>query len=218
MAKQNSLGNASSNLTIDPGTSGDSYIQYNINSANKFRIGVDDDASDAFKISASGGLGTTDTFMMTTDGERTMPLQPAFTAYLSSTRANVTGDSTAYDVVWGSEVFDQSGDFDGTEFTAPITGRYYFVVSLLLTDITSSHDNSALLINTSNRNYQTTINLANTAASSSNSQFQASALCDMDAADTAYIRLAVYNGTKVIDISVNSATDPRSWFSGHLVC
>ena len=63
MAKINSINNKSSELTIDPGSSGDSFIQLDINSTSKFIIGVDDDDSDKFKISAGGALGTGDSLV-----------------------------------------------------------------------------------------------------------------------------------------------------------
>ena len=42
MATKNSLNNKSQELTIDPGASGDSFLQFNINTTGEFRIGVDD--------------------------------------------------------------------------------------------------------------------------------------------------------------------------------
>ncbi|MDC7243658.1 MAG: hypothetical protein PQJ44_06955 [Sphaerochaetaceae bacterium] len=94
--------------TIDPGASGDSFVQFDINTTGEFRVGVDDDG-DAFKISQGSALGTNDTFIMSAAGERTMALQPAFLAYLGTTDSNVTGDATVFTLGSGNaltEVFD----------------------------------------------------------------------------------------------------------------
>ena len=61
-------------------------------------------------------------------GRVTMPNQPAFKAYLSSTHSNVTGNapvhSTGY--LWTS-VFNIGSHFNGSgTFTAPVAGRYLF--------------------------------------------------------------------------------------------
>ena len=42
MAKINAINNQSAELTIDPGASGDSFIQFDINTTGEFRVGVDD--------------------------------------------------------------------------------------------------------------------------------------------------------------------------------
>ena len=71
-------------VIVDPGASGDSFIQFNINTTAEFRIGVDDDDGDSFKISQGSALGTNDTFVVTSSGEITIPLQPSFQAYLGT--------------------------------------------------------------------------------------------------------------------------------------
>lgn len=47
MATKNSIGNKSQDLTLDPGASGDSFVQFDINGTGKFRVGVDDNAADS---------------------------------------------------------------------------------------------------------------------------------------------------------------------------
>jgi len=206
------------NFTVDPGASGDSYVQFAINTTDEFRIGVDDDAGDAFKISQGGALGSNDTFIMTAAGERTMPLQPAFLAIRTSDATNVTGDGTTYTVVYNSEVFDQGGDFDGTStFTAPITGRYRLEGSALLGDLTSSHNGGFVRINTSNRVYLWQSDPgASRDATTNEYPFTAFCLADMDSADTATFGLQVVGSTLTVDVTSNGSTDPRTWFSGNL--
>jgi len=219
MAKKNSISNASQDITIDPGASGDSFLQFSINGTGEFRIGVDDNDSDKFKISQGSALGTNDTFIMTSSGERTMPLQPAFLAYLASSDSSVTGDGTTFTMGSGNaltEIFDQGGDFNtnGT-FTAPITGRYELIGAMRVNGLTSSHTKIEINIVTSNGTYG---GLEANPASIDYSGiilFTWSALVDMDSADTATLQVTVSNGTKVAGLQ---AFGRACHFGGYLVC
>jgi len=220
MATQNAINKKSQDLTIDPGASGDSYVQFDINTTGEFRIGVDDDASDAFKISQGSALGGTDTFIMSAAGERTMPLNSCFSAQQNSVVSNVTGDGTTYTLTFTTEIFDQNADFDGTStFTAPVTGRYLLIFLCELSDVAAAHTSGYLRIVTSNRTYSNCIgdygNMYSTAAPTADTlavNFQV--IADMDAADTATCTVTVSNGTKVIDID-GSTTNV---FMGCLLC
>lgn len=220
MAKNNSVNNASGSLTVDPGASGDSFVQFDINGTGEFRIGVDDDASDAFKISQGSALGTSDTFVMTAAGERTMPLQPAFHSYLGTTDNNATGDGTQFVLGSGNtltEVFDQGGDFTTAGiFTAPITGRYLFTMCVMTDNTTSSHTTwqpqCATSNNTFNFAYQS--GFANVAAGDFLSG-NGSVICEMEAADTADFRIVVSGGTKVVEVNAGAGL---TYVSGALYC
>jgi hypothetical protein len=67
-------------------------------------------------------------------GAVTKPLQPAFSAYRSSTASNVTGNGTLYHVIFNSEFYDIGGNYNtGTgNFTAPVDGIYLFRASVEL--------------------------------------------------------------------------------------
>lgn len=219
MAKINAINNKTQDLTIDPGASGDSYVQFDINGTGEFRIGVDDDAADAFKISQGSALGSNDTFVMTAAGERTLPLQPAFLAYLGTTDSNVTGDGTVFTLGSGNaltEVFDQNGDFNtnGT-FTAPVTGRYLLNAMVLLDDLAAGHELAGLLFLSSNRDYYSGYQDAGAMQANGDLSYQYSVLADMDVSDTVTFRVDVAGGAKVVDI-VSSNAD--TCFSGVLIC
>ena len=217
MGKINAINNKSGSLTIDPGASGDSFVQFDINTTGEFRIGVDDDAGDSFKISQGSALGSNDTFIMTAAGERTMPLQSAFLAYANANLTNVTGDGTNYTVVFNTEVFDQNSDFDGTStFTAPVTGRYHFIYNGEWDDIAAAHTNSYTQIVTSNRTYQANNFDPGNFASGGNLGYHQEVLADMDASDTAVFKTAVVGSTKVVDL-VGAAT-MNTMASGYLAC
>jgi len=220
VAKKNAINNKTQDLTVDPGASGDSFVQFDINGTGEFRIGVDDDDGDSFKVSQGSALGSNDAMVISADGEITRPLQPAF-LIADAGVTNVTGDSTNYTVNWstGTEHFDQNNDFDGTStFTAPVTGKYMFTSSLFLKDFTSSHTSLYITLSTSNRDYVVGyINgyLGSTGTGGNQYTPGFSFIVDMDASDTAVLKIAVDNGTKIIDFNGFNRND---FFSGFLAC
>ena len=218
MAKINAINNKSGDLTIDPGASGDSFVQFDINGTGEFRIGVDD-TDDSFRISTGSALGTTDTFIVASAGERTMPLQPAVLADISSDASNVTGDGTTYTVAFDQERFDQNNDFNtGTyTFTAPVTGRYFISASCESKELTSSHTTGLLECITSNRTYLFEYcNMWVNSFTGLTSPY-GSCLADMDASDTATIEITISGGTKVVDL-YGTDTFVRCGLSIYLVC
>jgi len=224
MATKNSINNKSGDLTIDPGASGDSFVQLAINAVNKYRIGVDDDDSDKFKIAIGNALGTSDAFIVTANGEITKPLQSAFSAQLSATKSNVTGDGTVYTILFQNEIFDQNSDYDGTStFTAPVTGRYHFHAAELYSGLTTSHTGTSYIeIETSNRTYRTAVgdygDLSSATGTRQINLASVTVLADMDASDTAVVKTAVSGSSKVVDLALGGATDPRGGFHGVLIC
>ena len=205
-------------VNVDPGATGDSEVHFDINSVNEFTVGVDDDDGDAFKISQGGALGTNDTFVMTADGERTLPLQPAFAAYLGTADTNVTGDGTDY--MFGSgnaltEVFDRGGDFVTTgTFTAPVDGIYELSFALRLTNVTSGHLSGNHRITTSNLTWRTlTFNPFNCFGNGGGVGFTNHCLADMDQGDTATFNIQVSGSTQTVGVT---ATAGFSWCSGAL--
>jgi len=218
MAKINAINNKCEELTIDPGASGDSFLQFDINTTGEWRIGCDD-TDDSFRISQGSALGTNDTFIMTDAGERTMPLQPAFLGYHTLADSNVTGDGSVYTLGSGnalSEIFDQGGDFvtSGT-FTAPVDGRYYFSMSMQISGLASGHNGEMRLV-TSNGTYKLYKN--NTVSMGSTVEYTSCAFVDMDASDTATATLDIAGGAKTVDVAAGTlGAGAPTWFSGYLV-
>jgi len=217
MAKMNAINNKSGSLTLDPGASGDSFIQFDINTTGEFRIGVDDDDLDKFKISQGSALGSNDTMVITAAGEITYPLTSAFCASVTAWGGtNVTGDGTDYTIAFTTEYFDQNSDFDGTStFTAPVTGKYYITASVLVDEV-SACTSSQFKIVTSNRTYKAYVLNVSQYAHAANYQatYSLSALADFDASDTATIHVDLAGGGKVVDIGYGG----RGMFSANLVC
>ena len=218
MAKVNAIGNATGSLTIDPGTSGDSSLLFQIGGVTKFQVRVEDD-DDSFRISD----GTTDYFTVTDAGERTMPLQPAFLGVMASNEDNVTGAGTLHTVgttTAFTQIFDQNGDFNtnGT-FTAPVAGRYCLIWGLTMEDITAAMTAHKVNIRTSNRLYYPfdadggNVMDANNRVGASGAIF-----ADMDAADTAKLEITISNGAgDTADVyGTATGTSNVTYFSGYL--
>ena len=139
MATNNSANTSSGKLSLE--TTGDLQLEYI--GGTSWSHGLDDDDSDAFKLCTGIVLGANTTFSMSTAGERTLPLQPMFLAYLGTTDSNVTGDATLFRLGSGNaltESFDLGGNFaTNGYFTAPTAGRYFFGAAILLDGVLSTH-------------------------------------------------------------------------------
>lgn len=151
-------------------------------------------------------LVTSTTALIDSSNRMTNTSQPTFLAYNDTARANVTGDGTLYNLVFEVEVFDQGNNYDATStFTAPVTGRYYLSARTNFSGILNTHTVMQYDIITSNRGYMVQQSPYLSSDASGNYTAYISVLADMDAGDTAYVDLAVYNGTKVIDITTGTA-------------
>lgn len=220
MATNNSIDNtsnplASSAITIDPGASGDSYVQFDINSTGEFRVGVDDDDGDDFKISQGSALGTNDYFIVdASSGARLLPLQPAFSAFPNAAKTNVTGDGTTYTVVFDSENFDQGSDFDGTStFTAPVAGQYAFYVSISFSDLSTSFTSLQVELNVNaGTTYELQYSDPQCGYALSTVYIATGAIhLELAASDTVVVDVTVSGSTKIIDVTTDSI------FGGYLV-
>lgn len=225
---ENTSNTAASDATFSAivgGTSaGDPYSHWVIPATRFYAAGIDNSDADTWKLNTdvspvSPSTGST-LLAITSAGEITAPLQPAFLAYLPSSDLNVTGDSTNY--VLGSitaltEVFDQNGDFNtnGT-FTAPVTGRYMFVGAVAIsggTTITSLRSQFITSNRTSNIFPSGPLGAAVTAGAYPNT----SLIVDMDAGDTCQLNIrGIDSGGKILDVNGSASLD--SWFSGYLIC
>ena len=152
--------------------------------------------------------------IISSEGEVTMPLQPAFSVSPTATQDNVTGDGTSYTMLWaGTEIFDRNNDFATSIFTAPVTGLYQFNVMITFSGLTGTHTGESIQIVTSNRTYEQRFNPEGV-ASGGNVGISMSILADMDAADTCVVKLKISGSTKVIDINT---THQFTNFQGFLV-
>ena len=194
MQLQNASGNAVIGLLSG---SGDMYLGGGTNSPSDMFLQTG--GNTALSIDANGAV--------------TKPLQPAFLAQPASQQNNIaTGGVT---VVWGTEIFDQGGDFASNTFTAPVTGKYQLSVVLRLDNIDAASDYYRIDIQTSNRQYYFLFEAdLGTSAGQDITRYPAamSILADMDANDTAIVSILQNNGTAQTDIITDS------YFSGFLAC
>jgi len=208
------IGGTTPSLTIGDAGAEDTKIVFDGN-AQDFHIGLDDTADDLV-IGLGSTLGTTTHMSFDEAGHITKPLQSAFLAFPYSAQSNVASGST---LEIDGEVFDQNADYDTTTytFTAPVTGKYHFSANITFVDFNYQHGYFKFHLMTSN--YEMVIDFWDVdkiwnAAGNNGQKFGGAILCDMDAADTAYLK---------IELSGTASTDMTSGqyygqFSGHLVC
>lgn len=154
--------------------------------------------------------GTTKLWNLTSAGERTQPLQPSFLVTNSGV-TDVTGDGTVYNVGWNAEVYDQGADFTASTFTAPVDGRYLFTLVLTIRGALVTHTNRYADVLTSNRAYGTQFTRL---IAEDYDVLLVHVIADMDANDTARVRLEVDASTKVIDLAADATLN---YFSGSLI-
>jgi hypothetical protein len=144
------------------------------------------------------------------NGHITKPLQPAFQAIPASDQTNFAVNA-AVTVVFGTEVFDVNADFASNTFTAPVTGKYQLNVKVRLENIDSANNSYHLSLDTSNRSYGYDFD-PDFGQDNAIYTMSISTLADMDAGDTAIVRIVQASGTAQTDIAT------ESYFSGFLAC
>lgn len=166
-------------------------------------------------------LVTSSTDLIDSSNRITNASQPSFIVSLANNILNVTGDGTAYTIIFDVEAVDRGNNFDITTgiFTAPVTGNYFFQFSCRVgggTNITAG----VLKIVTSNRTYtgyftrpvDVTTAVANGVVS---------VIANMSASHTAsFVVQTTDTGGKIDDVISSSAFSGqyRTWASGSLMC
>jgi hypothetical protein len=162
-----------------------------------------------FLTRPSGGIAT-ERLRIDSSGRVTMPYQPAFLVTPSSQQSDLSGSTT---VAFGTEIFDQGSNFASNTFTAPVTGKYQFNLSLYIVNFDVSATYVSFYIEASNRNVEI-VNSGSVfgATDPTYSSIAMGCLLDMDANDTCYIQCIQSGGAAQMDIAIYSR------FSGFLVC
>jgi len=187
-------------LTIGDATAEDTKIVFDGN-AQDFHIGLDDSA-DSLTIGLGSTLGTTSHMVFDANGHITKPLQPAFSAASDTTQSNIaTGSEVG--AVWEQEIFDQNSDFSTSSdaFTAPVSGRYLLGARVRMDSLDKDASYFYIKITTSNREYYNITTFSSLAADQVYFHFNITQLADMDANDTAIVRVYQPDGTQQADLT-----------------
>ena len=178
---------------------------------NRFAIGYNFSSSDG---NIGGYSGLTKGIEIETNGAVTMPNQPAFLVRPTSFITNIAVGSEVT-IAMGTEIFDQNSDYDNTTFTftAPVTGKYRFDYAIRLQNVDTASSYYLSRLSTSNRSYDIIVDTDEYNSDLEYLAFSNSVLADMDAGDTAKLRIYQNQGTSQTDINENNTR-----FSGNLVC
>ncbi len=101
------------------------------------------------------------TIPITETGLITKPAQPLFIYSLSTGVAAVTGEGTAYTMVFDTSVANVGGYFNGTTFTAPVTGKYRVSCVISLNGITVAMNAGYIYVTVVGTSAKTWIKLLN---------------------------------------------------------
>jgi hypothetical protein len=192
MQLQNASGNAVIGLVSG---SGDMYLGGGTNSPSDMFLQTG--GNTALSIDANGIITT--------------PLQPAFSAFPAGTQSNFA-INTSVTVAFGTEIFDQNADYDDQDtFTAPVTGKYQLTAYVDFQNLDTAATLYQLTILTSNKSQSLTLD-PNFSSDINQYPVLLTILSDMDASDTAQVRVFQSGGTAQTDISI------ASYFTGFLAC
>ena len=220
----NTSGTSDADLLVSTGgtASGDPSVTFSITGTQSYSMGIDNSAADELVITDSTGPSAGNKLWdMTSDGERTMPLQPAFFANITALIPNVTGNGTQFLIPFNNTRFDQGGDFNtGTGiFTAPKTGRYQFFWRVRVEELVEGSSTTTFsVVETSNIDYEGMFARPGSAMSAGKFNVGGGVLCDMDAADTANVIVTSDGLGLVVDIESITTGVLLTHFSGSLVC
>jgi len=175
-----------------------------------------------YKTEPSGGVTGIATSMtsgtginLAVNGEITMPLQPAFSTYLSAQQDNISNSPASYTtILFDTERFDQNSDFNTTNytFTAPVTGKYYLRTELWCANVDSAAQYVQTALVTSNYTYARAWAVDVFSQDAGEWVLSQGFICDMDSSDTCTVGILQSSGTAQMDI------DATSVFGGWLVC
>lgn len=148
-------------------------------------------------------------------GNQTNTTRVVFSAVLSATDSNVTGDGTTYTLGSGNVLtVTQQGSSMATNgtFTAPVTGYYLFNVNVSCVGNASATDGLAQII-ANGATYNLVRNLPKDTNATS---YNGSAIVTMAATSTATVTLTISGVTKSVNVT-GGAGNPTS-FMGFLLC
>ena len=149
--------------------------------------------------------GTTTGMTISKDGQVTKPLQPSF--YVDKTDAQQSvGVNTDTTIVFNTERYDVGSNFASNTFTAPVTGKYYLNAGILLGNPPTDAAYCECAIVTSNRRIGHLTDYDGLDQESVYWAVNMSCVVDMDANDTAAVRVYQAGGADNTFVFHNSAS------------
>lgn len=140
----------------------------------------------------------------------------AFSAVVSAQINNVTGNGTAYVIVFNSEEYDYLGEYNNATgtFTAQKTGKYLISTQVGFT-VTAAVTSCQLEINTSTKQYFVFVgDTDNIYTGSGTVTLGGSAVVDLTAGQTAQIKLTITGlGADTVDILASNSRFTGHWLS-----
>lgn len=200
---------------------GDPFVHFDIGGGQDYSFGIDDSDSDSLKITDDTDPSTgNDLWVMTANGERTLPVQPAFLAENIIGALNVTGNNVEYTIIYENVVTDRAANYNNVTgvFTAPITGLYLLSAGCLMTNVNGATFGQ-LSIRTTGRVYRSNLNSPDKCFSidgANNSlSYKMSVIADLAAGNTAYVTIHL-NGQGANNADVGPRVNYNK-FSGFLL-
>ena len=203
-------GTGNSGITIRSGTSNSGAIYFSDATSGAAEYAGYINYSHGIDSMTLGVSGVTSLQIYST-GAVTKALQPAFQARLSGDQSNIAVNSNVT-IQYGNETFDVNADYNNSNytFTAPVTGKYQLNVQVLVKILDSAAAYYQIQLHTSNTIYYHTVDPDYGQDNTYNNQ-DISVLADMDAGDTALVKILQSGGSQQTDL------DAVSTFGGILV-
>lgn len=219
----NTASSTATHYAIVAGTSaGDAQYQASVSGTTQWTWGIDNSVTsptaDPWVLAQGTALGTNNVMSVATSGEINYPLQPSFFGINTSTRTDVTGDNTTYNIIGDSEIYDQNSDYNNSTgtFTAPVTGRYLFAGNVTLSQLTTGVFDVRFRIVASNRRVDFLLYPIFTSGTTGVATFSGACFVDMDSSDICNLAVIASGGTKIVDV-LGDATQALTSFSGQLM-
>lgn len=158
----------------------------------------------------SRGVQAASTITVSDNGEMTNTGQPCFFVRPTVDQDNIAA-STNVTIIWGTENVDVGNNFASNTFTAPVTGKYQFNVSVSLNYL----DAGAVYVRIGLRASSTSVFRYFSIFGPSDISYVSlpvSSIIDMDVNDTCYTDIYFSGGASQSDLQTTSR------FSGALIC
>ncbi len=106
------------------------------------------------------------TIPITETGLISKPNQPLFIYSISTGATNITGDGTPYTIVFDTSIANVGSYFNGTTFTAPVTGKYRACAAITLNGISALMNAGYLIVTVTGTSAKTWIKFLNNPSTS----------------------------------------------------